>query len=125
MKNELSEDDLKSVFVSFFLNLLGNGQWYLSNSNAGLVLNAQKFLEERSKRGDGKGSAMYPLIFTFIKTTLFANFVKARIMEQARPVRLTVDSPFFLYCVEYMTKHQISYSTFDVRRTVEQIAHNR
>lgn len=125
MENELGEDDFNTALVSFYLNLLGGGSWYISNTGSGLIPDVNKYVDERRKRGDTQGTAMYPLVYFFVQTKIFQNFAHARIAEKRTAMRPSVNSPFMFKCTDYISRHQLNYAPFDVRRIVKQMTQNR
>ena len=125
MENKLGEDELSSAFVSFFLNLFGGGDWYLSKSGSSYVPDMHKFIDQRRLRGDTQGTAMYPMIYFLVQTKLFNNFALARIEEKRSAKKLTADASLYFKCVHYIATHNLEYSPFDIRRIVKQITQNR
>jgi len=123
-QNELGEEEVRIAFCSFFLGMYGNLRWYLGNPQPGQVpqLDRERFLQQKRGMGEGEGSPIFPLLQNMCQSQMFEEFVKARVSEIQNRVPVTKDSPLFLVCANYHRKHNIDFSTTNVRRVTRQVA---
>ena len=123
--NEVGEQEVRLAFTGFFLAMIGDMRWYLTVPAQGQLpqLDRNRFLENKHKAGDGKGSALWPLLQNFCQTQMFEEFAKARVEEiRLRIVASTPDAPLFAQCAQYHRQHSIDFSSESVRRVAKQVA---
>lgn len=121
--NLIGEEDLRVALVSFALSLVGSGSWYLARGHDGtLVVDRDRFIEERRRRGDVPGSPAHDLVVRFARSSVFHDHADARRVECASGgARLTAASPLSDKCLEYHARHAVPFDPFDVRRVARQV----
>lgn len=129
--NEVSEEEARIAFTSFFLCLIGDMRWYLSTPPTPPgqhpplpVLDRNKFLQHKRNMGEGEGTTIYPLLTSFCQTQMLEEFAKARIEEIRTNHVIQSDSPLFLQCASYHRQHHIDFGILNVKRIVRQIVEN-
>lgn len=122
-QNELSEEEARIAFSSFFLSMFGNMRWYLA-ANPGQIpqLDRQRYLQQKRAMGDGEHSAIWPLLQNFCHTQMLEQFAKARVEEIRNRIPVTSDAPLFTKCADYHRMHNIDFSVASVRRVARQVA---
>lgn len=128
MENDLCEDDIRAGLDMFYLCLFGNPSWFLSNASnnsqqQALVYDKNKFMEERRKRGEGQGSAIYGLLYHMKETQLFHNFAQKRIHLLTTKTFQNNDS--FNSTLNYITQNRIPFYPMDIRRVTKQLVTQR
>ena len=123
-ENEASEEEARVAFTSFFLCILGDMRWYLTQPGPGQppVLDKDKFVAERRRAGDAEGTPMYPLLSTFVQTQIFEQFANARVEEVRARRAVAKDAPLFLLASNYHRVQRMDFSHLNVRRVVRQVA---
>ena len=123
-ENEASEEEARIAFTSFFLCILGDMRWYLTQPGPGQppVLDKDKFVAERRRAGDAEGTPMYPLLSTFVQTQIFEQFANARVEEVRARQPVKKDAPLFLLASNYHRVQRMDFSYLNVRRVVRQVA---
>ena len=123
-ENEASEEEARIAFTSFFLCILGDMRWYLTQPGPGQppVLDKDKFVAERRRAGDAEGTPMYPLLSTFVQTQIFEQFANARVEEVRARQPVKKDAPLFLLASNYHRVQRMDFSHLNVRRVVRQVA---
>jgi DENN (AEX-3) domain/ENTH domain len=123
-QNETAEQEVRIAFTSFFLSLLGDMKWYLSQLPGQQVpiFDRNKFLQTRRSMGDGDGTAMWVLLNNCCQTQMLEEFTKARINEVMSRAVITPDMPLFLQCAAQCRQHNLDFNLVTCRRITRQIA---
>lgn len=121
--NEVSEEDVRIAFTTFFLCTFGDMRWYLSAApGQPPKLDRNRFLQQKRSVGEGEGTPMWPLLQNFCQTQMLEEFSKARMEEVRTRQPVTPDAPLFTQCANYNRQHNVDFGLLNVRRVTRQVA---
>ena len=124
--NAAAEAEACIAFSTFFVSLFGDLRAYLTQSTPGTppVADRDKFMKHRANNGDLPGSSMYNLLYAFLRTSLFNQFVDARLAEVQMRRPVPEDAPLFALTTNYHRSNKIDFAANNIRQSTRHLISN-
>lgn len=124
--NAVAEVEARIAFAVFFVSIFGDLRAYLTQQTPGAppTVDKEKFMKYRAANGDVPGTQMFAIMSNFLRSSLFDQFVEARMKEVQMRRVVPEDAPLFSLTTNFHRSNKIDFYVNNVRNTVRQIATN-